>query len=834
MNREKALQKIKELREYIEEQNYRYYVLADPLISDYDFDMKLRELEQLESEFPEFADADSPTQRVGSDLTKTFEQVYHRQNMLSLSNAYSESELIDFNSRVEKLAGEEFEYVCELKFDGSSISLHYENGRLARAVTRGDGVKGDNVTNNVRTIRSVPLKLRGTDYPGDLEVRGEILMPFSVFAELNEERKQKGEPLFANPRNAAAGTLKLQDPAMVASRKLDTYIYAVLGNDMLSDSHYDNLKKAEKWGFKVSNAVCLCSGMDSVMDYIKKWDVKRHELPVATDGVVVKVNSLKLQNKLGFTAKSPRWAIAYKFKAESARTLLRSVSFQVGRMGTITPVANLEPVLIAGTTVKRASLHNADVIKKLDLHMGDTVFVEKGGEIIPKITGVDPEERHPMAEPVKFIDTCPECGTPLVRNEGEAAYYCPNTAGCPPQIKGRMEHFVSRSAMDIEGLGPETINLLYNKGLIKDIPDIMELEKIPEKIIGLETMKIPEKDIFTEHYKIPAERVLYCFRGSPGLNICRELTEKFDLQQLFEAESDKIAETLQIDAKKAENIRKFLKKHYSLKKMFDELHDEKKFFFPSDILTNLAGLAVEKAEKIERHFTYFYFISKAQPEELESIEGITAEDVAKLAGFFERKDIDHQRLNHLNKVSIQQKTFENIVTSINKCREAPYEKVLYSLGIRYTGETTAKILAGTFGNIDNLISASYEELVAVDGIGEKIAGSIIEFFSDKKNLQLIERLRQEGLNFEDREDRKTKEKVLGGLTFVVTGNFGTASIREELKTKIEELGGKVVSGISKNVNYIVAGEKPGPGKIKKAENLNIKILSKDEFDKMFI
>ena len=832
MNREEALKKITELREYLNEHNYRYYVLAKPVISDYDFDMKLRELEQLEAEYPEFTDSNSPTQRVGSDLTKTFKQVYHRHSMLSLSNAYSESELRDFNTRIKKLTDQDFEYVCELKFDGSSISLLYENGKLSRAVTRGDGVKGDDVTNNVRTIRSVPLKLRGIDYPSDFEVRGEILMPFGVFRELNELRKKNGEPLLANPRNAAAGALKLQSPSIVASRKLDVYIYSVLGNDLPHDSHYKSLQKAREWGFKVSEAVCLCHGMDNVFDYIKKWDSKRHELPVATDGVVVKVDSKKLQEQLGYTAKSPRWAIAYKFKAENATTILQSVTFQVGRTGTVTPVANLEPVLIAGTIVKRASLHNADIIKKLDLHISDTVFVEKGGEIIPKITGVDYEKRLSGSEPVMFIKNCPECGTPLLRNEGEAAHYCPNEAGCPPQIKGRMEHFVSRDAMDIEGLGPETINLLYNKNLIRDIPDIIELEKSADKIIGLETIKIPDENIIAQHNKIPAERVLYCFRGAPGLNICMLLVDNISPEKLFNVDSKEIAAAAQLDEKKADNVYKFLKEHDFLKKLFAVLPESEKLFFPSDILTNLAGLPKDKAEKIERHYTYYYHINKAGRRELEHIEGIDSEDIMRLDEFFHRKDIEHTRLNHLNKVSIQQKTFSNIVRSINKCKEVPFEKVLYGLGIRYIGETTAKILSKSFKNIDNLINTSYDDLIAVDGIGDKIAGSIEDFFSDAKNLRLIAKLKEEGLNFEIREEKMLPEKIFKGLTFVVTGNFGSSDIRENLKLEIEELGGKVVSGVSKNVDYIVAGEKPGPGKIKKAEDFNIKILGKKEFDEL--
>ncbi|MFW6277437.1 MAG: NAD-dependent DNA ligase LigA, partial [Prolixibacteraceae bacterium] len=472
MQREEALEKITALRKELDEHNYRYYVLNEPVISDYEFDMKLKELEKLEAEFPEFADPNSPTQRVGSDINREFEQVEHRYPMLSLANAYSEQELRDFDARVKRLLETDFEYACELKFDGSSISLTYEAGLLMRAVTRGDGTKGDDVTANVRTIRSVPLTLRGNDYPKEFEIRGEVVMPFDVFEKLNAAREKSGEPLWANPRNTAAGTLKMQNSALVATRNLDAYFYYILGENLPEDGHYQMLQKAREWGFKISEATKLCKNLDEVFEFIQKWDIKRHQLPVATDGVVIKVNSRNLQEDLGFTAKSPRWAIAYKFKAASASTLLHSVSYQVGRTGAVTPVANLEPVLIAGTMVKRASLHNADIMQKLDLHINDTVFVEKGGEIIPKITGVDPDKRHPMSQKVQFIDKCPECGNKLIRKEGEAAHYCPNETGCPPQIKGKMEHFVSRRAMDIDGLGQETVELLYNKGLAKGIADL--------------------------------------------------------------------------------------------------------------------------------------------------------------------------------------------------------------------------------------------------------------------------------------------------------------------------------------------------------------------------
>jgi DNA ligase (NAD+) len=666
MNREEAHQKILKLRKELEEHNYKYYVLAQPEISDYDFDMQLRELEKLEKKFPEFDDPNSPTKRVGSDISKEFEQVEHRYTMLSLSNAYSEEELKDFDTRIKKLVDEDFEYVCELKFDGSSISLVYEKGKLVRAVTRGDGAKGDDVTNNVRTIRSVPLTLRGNNYPENFEIRGEVVMPFKVFEELNKQREDAGEALFANPRNAAAGTLKMQDPSVVASRKLDAYFYYIPGENLPVDSHFEMLQKAREWGFKISEATELCQNLDEVFAFIKKWDKKRFEYPVATDGVVIKINSRRVQEELGFTAKSPRWAIAYKFKAESASTILRSVDFQVGRTGAVTPVANLDPVPIAGTIVKRASLHNQDIIQKLDLHLNDTVFVEKGGEIIPKITGVDPAKRHPMSAPVQFIKNCPECGTPLERKEGEAAHYCPNEVGCPPQIKGKMEHFVSRKAMDIDGLGQETIELLYNQGLAKGIADLYKLEK-------------------------------------------------------------------------------------------------------------------EKLLKLER---------------------------------------------------FQEKSAQRILDGLEASKNAPFEQVLFALGIRYVGETVAKILAKELHSIDNISNKTKEELMAIDEIGDRIAESIIDFFSKPEHIEMIEFLKKQGLQFQISEDRLSdRTDKLNGLSIVISGTFEKHS-RDELKQLIEKNGGKNVGSLSKKTSYLLAGDNMGPSKREKAEKLNIPVISEEEFLKM--
>ncbi|HPF52098.1 MAG TPA: NAD-dependent DNA ligase LigA [Draconibacterium sp.] len=665
MNREEALQKVKDLQRELEEHNYNYYVLNQPTISDFEFDMKLKELEGLEKEFG-IDDPNSPTQRVGSDLSSDFEQVTHKYMMLSLSNAYSEEEIADFDTRVKKIIGTECEYVCELKFDGSSISLWYENGELVRAVTRGDGEKGDDVTANVRTIRSIPLKLRGNDYPSSFEIRGEILLPFDEFNRLNEELEAKGEPLLANPRNTAAGTLKMKNSSVVASRKLDAYLYYLLGEQLPADGHFQNLQKAKEWGFKISEHTKLCKNLDEVFAFLRKWDSERFKLPVATDGVVIKVNSKNLQENLGFTAKSPRWAIAYKFKAESVTTVLKSVSYQVGRTGAVTPVANLEPVLIAGTIVKRASLHNADIIKNLDLHIGDSVYVEKGGEIIPKITGVDASKRHPMFAPVTFIQSCPECGTKLIRNEGEAAHYCPNEDGCPPQIKGKMEHFVSRKAMDIDGIGEETIELLYSQNLAKNIADLYELKK--------------------------------------------------------------------------------------------------------EQLENLDRMAEKSAQRI--------------------LDGLEAS------------------------------------------KKVPFERVLFALGIRFVGETVAKTLVNKLHTIENIESQTTEQLTEIDEIGGRIAESVVDWFSKPEHLQLIEKLKQHGLQFAINEEQLAgRTNKLSGLNIIISGTFEKHS-RDELKKMIEMNGGKNVGSISKNTNYMLAGKNIGPSKLEKVTKLGIPTISEDEFLEM--
>lgn len=682
MNKEEAKVRIEELCKIIENHNYNYYILAQPTISDYDFDMLLNELIGLEKQYPEFITADSPTQRVGGDITKEFQTVKHRYPMLSLSNSYNIEEVKDFITRIKKTIEEDVEFVCELKFDGISISLTYENGIFVKAVTRGDGTQGDDVTTNVKTIRTIPLKLKG-NYPDFFEMRGEIIMPHSSFNAINAEREELGQQTFANPRNAAAGTIKLQDSKEVAKRKLDQYCYFMMMDDdkMIFNNHYESLMAARQWGFNVSDYMSLCKNVGDIEDFINYWDEKRKELPFDIDGIVIKVNDFKQREILGFTAKSPRWAIAYKFKAEEAHTQLLSVDFQVGRHGTITPVANLDPVQLAGTIVKRATLHNADFIDQLDLHYDDIVSVEKGGEIIPKITSVDLNKRKEESRKVTFITHCPECGTELVNIEGETAWYCPNTLGCPPQIKGRIEHFISRKAMNIESLGEGKVEVLFDNNLIKDYSDLYKLTY--NDIFGLEKVIV----------------------------------------------------------------------------------------------------------------------------------------------------VDDGKENTVRKVSFKEKTANNIIDAIEKSKSVPFARVLFALGIKYVGETTAKLIAKTMGNIDNIINASVEELTEIEEVGEKIAVSIKDFFADERNINIINKLRESGLQFEqEKKVAKDEESsgVLSGMSIVVSGVFSTMS-RDEIKQLIEDLGGKNVSSISSKTSFIVAGDKMGPEKRKKAEALGIEIKSEAEF-----
>ena len=655
--------RILQLREALHEHNHRYYVLNQPVISDQEFDFLMRELQDLEAKHPDMYDANSPTQRVGSDLNKEFVQVAHKYPMLSLANTYNRQEVEDFyNSIVKGLHGEPFDICCEMKYDGLSISLTYQQGRLVRAVTRGDGVRGDDVTDNVKTIRSIPLVLTGNDWPSEFEIRGEILMPWQVFERLNAEREAAEEPLFANPRNAASGTLKSQNSALVASRHLDAYLYYMLGDNLPCDSHYDNLMKAREWGFKISEGMQKVNSLQGILDYINLWDEQRHGLPVATDGIVLKVNSLRQQRALGYTAKSPRWAIAYKFKAERVCTRLDEVTFQVGRTGAVTPVANMEPVQLAGTTVKRATLNNEDFIRSLDLHIGDYVYVEKGGEIIPKIVGVDIDRRPIVATQVGFATHCPECGARLVSYEGEAAHYCPNDSSCPPQIKGRIEHFISRKAMNIDSLGPETVDEYFRHGLVKNIADLY--------------------------------------------------------------------------------------------------------------------------------------------------------------------DIDVQQINGNGN---RQKSAQKIVNGIAASVHVPFERVVFALGIRFVGETSAKLLARHFKTMDALMHASLQDLVEVEGIGEVIAKSVISYFHQPENITMIQRLRDKGVQMSLSEEQlQGASDKLAGKSIVISGVFARHS-RDEYKQLIEQHGGKNVGSISGKTSFILAGDNMGPSKLQKAEKLGIAIIGEDEF-----
>jgi DNA ligase (NAD+) len=667
MQAEEAKDKIDRLTKELNQHNYNYYQQDAPTISDYEFDLLLKELQDLEEAFPAYADDHSPTKRVGGDVTKKFETVTHRYPMLSLGNSYNREELTEFDERVQKLAGRPVEYVCELKYDGVAIGISYKDGKLERAVTRGDGTKGDDITANVKTIRSIPLQLIGNDYPDEFEIRGEIFYPLSVFNAINEQREAEGEPLLANPRNAASGTLKMQDSAVVAQRKLDSYLYYMLGEEKLANQHFESLSLARKLGFKApaeeKNMIKKCNSIDEIFNFIDYWEEHRNELDFEIDGIVIKVNDYHLQEELGYTAKSPRWAIAYKYKAAQARTLLNEITYQVGRTGAITPVANLSPVLLAGTTVKRASLHNADQIQKLDVREGDTVMVEKGGEIIPKIVGVDSNKRPENSKPNLYITHCPECNSELRRIEGEAQHYCPNEWSCPPQIKGKMAHFISRKAMDIDGLGEETVQQLYDAGLVNNIADIYKLSK--DQLLPLERMA--------------------------------------------------------------------------------------------------------------------------------------------------------------------EKSANNLLAGVQASKNVPFERVLFAIGIRFVGETVAKKLAKHFRSISAIQQASFEELVAVDEIGDKIAESVINFFAAEKNQALIAQLKEMGLQFElsDSADALVSN-LLDGKSFVVSGVFEKFS-RDELKQAIEQNGGKNVGSLSAKTDYLIAGDKMGPAKKEKAEKLGIAIISEYDF-----
>lgn len=822
-------ERITMLRKTLEHHNYKYYIENAPEISDIEFDRLMRELEGLETENPDMYDLNSPTQRVGQDINREFTQVVHKYPMLSLGNTYSEEELRDFDQRVRKGIGEEVQYVCELKYDGTSISLTYINGELMSAVTRGDGVKGDDVTANVRTIRTIPLKLHG-DYPPEFEIRGEILMPFSVFNRLNQEKAEAGEPLFANPRNAAAGTLKLQNSAVMAKRHLDCFLYYIPGDITPASTHAGNLMKAREWGFHMPPDVEICNSMDEVWAFVTKWDKLRVDLPVPIDGIVVKVNEMEKQHLLGYTAKSPRWAIAYKFKAERVETPLMSVAYQVGRTGSITPVANLEPVHIAGTTVKRASLHNADIIAELELHEQDVVYVEKGGEIIPKIVGVDVNKRKVGAQPLVFITHCPECGTELMRVEGEANHYCPNEAHCPPQIAGKIEHFVSRKAMNIEGMGEETIDLLLNKKIIRDVADIYSLPQRKAELVGLEKIVYPESFEMTS---IPLAKVIYGLEIGVK-NISAKIAERMatafgSLDGYARATKENLL-ALNLEESVANRIMDYFRTP------FDELTERLKEagsveYIPLDDVIyalNIPGIDLHKADLLAAKFDYIYELSVATQEEIVSIPGISVAEAEQVFLFFKRNEKMVRKLNTLNVYRMQEKSVDNLTEGIEKSKSAGFPALLNALGIRYIGETASRNLAKNFKTMQALMDADDEQLKEVEDVGEQMAGSLLRYFAKEENRMLVKRLIDFGVETEMKEGEGESHRF-DGLSFVITGTLSRP--REYFKEMILKAGGKVSDSVSAKTAYLLAGENAG-SKLKKAEKLDVNVISEDEFQEL--
>ena len=829
------MDRIVELRKLLEHYNYLYYVKNEPVITDQKFDELMHELERLEAEHPEMFDPNSPTQRVGNDTTNEFVQVAHKYGMMSLANTYSEQEIRDFDERVRKgIGGDDVEYVCELKYDGTSISLRYEDGNLQVAVTRGDGVKGDDVTTNVRTIRTVPLLMQGEDYPAEFEIRGEILMPFAVFNRLNEERLEAGEALFANPRNAAAGTLKLQNSSIVAKRQLDCYLYYVPGEITLTPTHYGNLMKAREWGFNVPPYIGLCHNIDEILDFIHKWDVERKNLPVPIDGIVIKVNSIKQQLQLGYTAKSPRWAVAYKFKAERVETRLLSVDYQVGRTGSITPVANLEPVHIAGTTVKRASLHNEDIIRELDLHLHDMVYVEKGGEIIPKIVGVDVEKRVADAPVIEFITHCPECGTPLIRNEGEANHYCPNEDHCPPQIAGKLEHFVSRKAMDIEGMGGETIDLLLTKGFIRDVADIYTLPSRREELIGLEKILYPESYVMTS---IPLGKVIYAFEiGMKNISAKNAdvLAEHFgSLTKLVGASKEELMAVgnLQFPGDREKNINKMLE---YFRMPFNEPLERLRQAGEVDMLPldaviyalDIPEIDFHKAELLSVKFDYIYRLYTATLDEIAETDEMSRENAERVYRFLQGKEKFIRKMNTLSVYRLQEKSVDNLIAGIEKSKQRNLPEFINALGIRYIGETASRNLARHFKDIRKLMDATFEQLTEVEDIGDQMAGSVIRYFEKAENREMMERFLQYGISGTIQEEEGESDQ-LAGTTFVITGTLSLP--REHFKVIILKAGGKVSDSVSNKTTYLLAGENAG-SKLQKAQKLNVTILTEKEFN----
>ena len=822
------------LRKLLEHYNYLYYVRQEPVVSDMEFDALMRELETLEAACPEMHDPNSPTQRVGSDVSRTFPQVAHRYGMMSLSNTYSEEEIREFDERVRKGVGEDrVEYVCELKYDGTSISLRYEKGRLQVAVTRGDGEKGDDVTANVRTIRTIPLQLQGEDYPEELEIRGEILMPFAVFNRLNEERVEAGEGLFANPRNAAAGTLKLQNSAAVAKRQLDCYLYNIPAEISPTATHFDNLKKAREWGFNIPGDVACCDSIEEVLDFIHQWDEGRKHLPVPIDGIVIKVNAIRQQLQLGYTAKSPRWAIAYKYKAERVATRLLSVDYQVGRTGSITPVANLEPVHISGTTVKRASLHNEDIIRELGLHLQDMLHVEKGGEIIPKIVGVDTTKRFPDAPEICFVTHCPECGTALVRREGEANHYCPNEDHCPPQIAGKIEHFVGRKAMDIEGIGVETIDLLLKQQLIRDVSDIYLLPARYSELVGLEKIVYPESYEITS---IPLARVIYAFEigiKNVSLKQAEAVAGHFGtLEKMAAATKEEWMESasLLFPGDREREVKRVID---YFRTPFNELLDRLRKADEGDRISldqviyalDIPGIDERKAALLSAHFDYIYKLYVATPQEIEAVGGISETDAARVSQFLRGKEKLVRKLNTLSVYRLQEKSVHNLIASIEKSKAANLPNFLYALGIRYIGETASRNLARHFRTMEAIMGATYEQLIEVEDIGEQMAQSLLRYFEQEQNREMIGRFLSYGISGE-LDNEEDESDGFAGMTFVITGTLSMP--REHFKALILKAGGKVSDAVSAKTTYLLAGENAG-SKLKKAEKCQVPVLSEEAF-----
>lgn len=827
MDKASARKRIKKLTDQLHKHNYYYYVLHRPEISDYDYDMMMKELQDLEKQYPDLALPDSPSQRVGSDIDQKFQQVRHRTPMLSLDNTYNEKELTDFLDRIKRNVGDKVEFICELKYDGVAISLRYENGYLQQAITRGDGYQGDDVTENIKTIKSIPLKLLGDDYPSSFEIRGEIYMSHRSFEALNEERRQQNKEPFANPRNSAAGTMKMQKSSQVARRSLDCFLYQLVGEDLPFDTDYKNLQKAREWGLKIPENFALAHSIAQIFEFINYWDEQRHTLPYDTDGVVIKVNQYHLREQLGFTAKSPRWAIAYKFKAEQVVTSLLSVSFQVGRTGKVTPVANLKPVQLAGTTVKRASLHNEDIIKNLDLREHDVVKVEKGGEIIPKIVDVDTNRREQGAEPVGFITHCPECATELVKKEDEAAHYCPNEKGCPPQIKGRIIHFCSRDAMDIEGLGKDIISRFVDQGFLHEIADIYKLKEKRGQLVGLEVLSKEQQDI--DRGVVPLSRILYAFKlGVKSVDEAKIIQKEFGSLSAILADSvNSNKEKVNTLKKRVRNESQNLNNKEFIRLMLDgetetgSIRNENVLF-----ALGIEGVTFEDCKQLSQHIDFIYEVFLLPEEEL--IE-LTGEEKAKsIRTFFSVKKRYEQvnHLNHVKKIALREKSVDNILNGIEASKKQPFEKVLYGLGIRFIGLTTARLLAKEFGSINNMKEASYEDFNTVEGIGPRIAQSLTNYFSDKYYLGLIEKLREAGLNFETTKSNEQREAPLNGKIFVITGTLPNYS-RKQAQQIIEKNGGKVTSSVSSNTSYLLSGENPG-SKFGKAQQLGVEIIDEQK------